>query len=52
MHSTTVLRLTWWWRAMASSVWPDRESKRNATRTVRRFSSVRDLRMDSSLSKS
>ena len=31
---------------------PDSESKRNAARRVRRFSSVRDLRMDSSLSKS
>src|SRR6266568_914277 len=35
---------------MASSLWPDSESKRNAARRVRRFSSVRDLRMDSSLS--
>src|SRR5260370_42694866 len=35
---------------MASSLWPDSESKRNAARRVRRFSSVRDLRMDSRLS--
>src|SRR5260370_36140935 len=35
---------------MASSLWPDSESKRNAARRVRRFSSVRDLRMDCSLS--
>jgi hypothetical protein len=47
MQSTTVLRLTWWCCAMASSLWPDSESKRNAARRVRRFSSVRDLRMES-----
>ncbi len=34
---------------MLSSLWPDIESNRNAARRVRRFSSVRDLRMDSSL---
>jgi hypothetical protein len=34
---------------MASSDWPDRESSRNAARRVRRFSSVRDLLMESSL---
>ena len=49
MHNTTVLRLTWWRRAMASSLCPASESKRNAARRVRRFSSVRDLRIDSSL---
>ena len=51
-QSTTVLRLTWWCCAMASSLWPDSESKRKAARRARRFSSVRDLRMDSSLSTS
>src|SRR5215831_10111529 len=34
---------------MASSLWPERESRRIAARTVRRFSSVLDLRIDSSL---
>ena len=50
MHSTTVLRLTWWCWAMASSLKPDSESKRKAARRVRLFSSVRDLRMESNLS--
>jgi hypothetical protein len=35
---------------MASSLCPDSESKSNAARSVRRFSSVRDLRMASSFS--
>lgn len=42
MHGATVLRLTRFRLAIASSLWPDSESKRNAARCVRRFSSLRD----------